>query len=170
MKTLFIILIIALIGCKTNNFESRRKNKMHQDVSSQLISGPKALVYKTKVNYDDLVPVLMSEDKSVIISYPHPRDIQIADKFQLPTKLHHGYLLDNRGIGLNVGFLKLTYEEYSKLQEVPPIKELYNMIIDKDPLSELYDCGNKNAFLNLVNHLNDLIDNNKLSSEAKKIK
>lgn len=170
MKPLFLILIIPLISCKTNIFESKRNIKMQQEESTRLISGPKALVYKTKNYYDDFIPVLLSEDKSEIISYPHPRDIKIKDKFQSPTKLHNGYLLDNRGIGLNVGFLKLTYEEYSKLQDAPPIKELYKIIIDKNPLKEMYDCGNKNAFSNLIYHLNDLIDNNKLKTDTKKLK
>lgn len=170
MKPLFLILIIALIGCKTSNLKSRRNIKMQRDNNAPLISGPRALVYKTRINYDDLVPILLSGDKSEIISYPHPGDIKIGDKFQSPTKLHNGYLLDNRGIGLNVGFLKLTYEEYSKLQDSPTIKELNKMIIDKYPLTEMYDCGNKNAFSNLVDHLNNLIDNNTLTTETKKLK
>jgi hypothetical protein len=170
MKFLFFILLVTLISCKTNTFVSRGKIEMKQEKSIQLIAGPKTIVYKTKQNYDDFVPVELSEDKSEIISYPHPRDTKIENNFQLPSKLHNGYLLDNRGIGPNVGFLKLTYSDYYKLQEAPSIKELYNMIIDKDPLTEMYDCGNKNAFSNLVNYLNDLIDNHKLIIEGKKLK
>jgi hypothetical protein len=170
MKPLFLILIISLISCKTNFFESKRNKKIQQEESTQFILGPEVLVYKTKNNYDDYVPVLLSEDKSVIISYPHPRDIKIGNKFQSPTKLHGGYLLDNRGIGINVGFIKMTYEEYSKLQDSPAIKDLNKLIIDRNPLTEMYKCGNRNTFSNLVNHLNDLIDNNKLTTKTKKVK
>jgi len=170
MKPLFLILIMTLFGCKTNNIETKRNIKMQQAVSTQLNSGAKAIVYKTKKKYNNLVPVLLSDDKSEIISYPHPSDIKIGDKFQTPTSLHNGYLLDNRGIGLNIGFLKLTYKEYSELHEVPPIIELYKMIIDKDPLVEMYDCGYKNAIPNLLEYLNDLIDNNKLTTQTKKLK
>jgi hypothetical protein len=78
--------------------------------------------------------------------------------------------LDTKGIGKNVAFLKLTYEEYSKLDNVPTLVELYNMIIDKDPLTEMCDCGNKKAFTDIVNQLNYLIDNKKLRTVSKVVK
>jgi hypothetical protein len=79
-------------------------------------------------------------------------------------------LLDNRGIGKNVAFLKTTYEEYSKLQTLPTLSDLYNMIIEKDPLTELYDCGNKIAFKDVKLQINQWIDNNKLRTSCKVIK
>jgi hypothetical protein len=170
MKPFILILILVTIGCKAHNIVSQGNSKIQQDYRPQLIPGPKALVYKTRVNYNNLVPVIMSDDKSEIVSYPHPTDIKNGEKFQTPTLLHNGFLLDNRGIGLNVAFLKLTYEEYSKLKNPPPLKDLYKLISDKDPLLEMYDCGYKNSDLNLVNHLNNLIDNAELSTDCRKLK
>jgi hypothetical protein len=96
--------------------------------------GPQTIVYKTKKDYYNLVPVLLSDDKTEIISYPHPIDIKVGDTYVTPTKLNEGYLLDNRGIGKNVAFLNMTYEQYSKLDRVPTLEELQNMIVDKNPL------------------------------------
>jgi len=94
----------------------------------------------------------------------------------LPTLLHEGYLLDNRGLGKNVAFVKINYEDYSKLQTVQTLKELNNLIIDKNPLIELYDCGIRPGSIdeinqiNQINQINKLIDSKKLRSKAKVIK
>lgn len=79
-------------------------------------------------------------------------------------------MLDNREIGENVAFLNMTYEEYAKLKEVPTLKELYGLIIDKDPLIELCNCGVKTVFTDQVKQLNELIDNKKLRTICKIIK
>ncbi len=39
-------------------------------------AGPPALVYKTRADYDKLVPVIMNDAKTVIVSYPHPNDVK----------------------------------------------------------------------------------------------
>lgn len=126
--------------------------------------GLPTVVYKTKKNYDDLVPVGLSNDKKQIVSYPDPRDLKNLPK---PTKLADGYLLDNRGIGRNVAFLKITYEEYAQLSEVPPIDSLKKWIIDKNPLEELYDCGQRFHFKNPIKEINTLIKTGKLKEECK---
>ena len=41
------------------------------------------------------------------------------------------------------------------------------MIIDKDPILEICDCGNKKAFNNLTEQLNTLILKNKLLTVCK---
>ncbi|MGG7035856.1 MAG: hypothetical protein ACI7YS_11790 [Flavobacterium sp.] len=136
----------------------------------QYIPGPQALIYKTKNDYSNLVPILLSADKTEIISYPHPNDLKVGSGYPLPTFLNDGYLLDNRGIGKNVAFLKLTYQEYSELKNPPSLTELYSYIIDKDPLTELCDCGNKTAFTDIKKQLNILIDKKKLRTTCKPIK
>jgi hypothetical protein len=162
MKKILII-ILVLTACKGQN-----KSTFKPDYRN--ISAPPTLVYKTKSNYNNLVPVLLSEDKTEIISYPHPKDLKVGDTFALPTTLKDGYLLDNRGIGPNVAFLKITYEEYSKLDSAPSLKELYDLIIDKDPLSELCNCGNRNAFNDKISELNKIIKAEKLKTICRQIK
>src|SRR5436309_2146351 len=106
ISSMFFLLLIAC--CKP-------KQEAMKDFTPQYIPGPHAMVYKTKANYSKLVPVDMSDDKTQIASYPAPTDVVSGSGYATPTQLHSGYLLDNRGIGKNAAFLKLTYEEYAKL-------------------------------------------------------
>ncbi len=170
MRTILIILVISLLGCCTNHKGSKSQLVSEPDTVAQLIPGPPALVYRTKGDYYSLVPILLSEDKAQIISYPHPHDLKTDKGYALPDSLNNGYLLDNRGIGANVAFLSLTYEEYANLQEVPPVSELYKKIVDKDPLTELCNCGLKASFTDPVQQLNQLIDSGRLRDTCKVIK
>lgn len=128
------------------------------------------VIYKTTKDYRHNVPVTLSEDKSQVVSYPHPTDLFVGEDLALPTQLDNGYLLDNRGIGKNVAFLTYTYEEYSNLQTLPSLRELYENIIDKDPLTELWDCGTKANFPDIEKQLNEWINNNMLAEKGKWIK
>lgn len=162
MKYLVLVSVLLFCACKTQN-----SNAFTPDFETP---APPVLVYKTKTNYNNLVPVLLSDDKSEIISYPHPTDLKSDDTYALPTTLKEGYLIDNRGIGKNVAFLKLTYEEYAALSEAPMLKKMYALIIDKDPLVELCNCGNKAAFTNISEQLNALIKKDKLRTTCKVVK
>jgi tRNA splicing ligase len=133
--------------------------------------GPPTLVYKTRSDYMNLVPVVLSEDKTNIVSYPHPSDIRaMGVKQALPSILNIGYLLDNKGIQKNVAFLNITYEEYAKLDTAPSLESMYDMIIDKDPLIELCDCGNKQALSDPRLQINHLIDEGSLRDKCRVIK
>lgn len=160
MKKLIIVFVI-LSACKGQNKVT---------FTPDFITSPPTLVYKTKANYNNLVPVLLSEDKKEIISYPAPSDLKVNGSYALPIVLNKGYLLDNRGIGINVAFLKITYEEYSKLEKAPSLKELYKLIIDNDPLIELCNCGNNKVFTNKTKQINNIIDANKLRTICRPIK
>ena len=160
MRKLIVILIL-FASCKGQN---------NAPFIPDFITAPATIVYKTKANYNNLVPVLLSDDKKEIISYPHPSDLKVGDALALPTLLKNGYLLDNRGIGVNVAFLKITYEEYNKLEKVPTLNELYDLIIDKDPLVEFCNCGNNKVFTNKKNQINKVIENKKLRVICKSIK
>ncbi|MBM2816153.1 MAG: putative lipoprotein [Ignavibacteria bacterium] len=170
MRTLIIILLLTVLACRSNLNISKNREIKEMDFSPQFSPGPPAIVYKTKANYNNLVPVILSDDKTEIVSYPHPTDIKLGSGFSFPDTLNQGYLLDNRGIGINVAFLKLTYEEYSQLENAPTLKELIYLIIDKDPLIELCDCGNRKGFTNIIKQLNSIIDDNFLRSKCKVIK
>ncbi len=158
------------LGCKTNNKVMQTSSETQTEFVPIFASGPPVLVYKTKANYNNLVPVILSDDRTEIVSYPHPGDIKTGSGFSLPVILNDGYLLDNRGIGKNVAFLKMTYEEYTKLANAPSIKELYDNIVDKDPLIELCDCGVKSAFIDQTKQLNKLIKSKKIRTTCKTIK
>lgn len=131
--------------------------------------GPHLIVYKTKGNYNNLVPVLLSDDKQSIIGYPAPQDIRSGGKSIMPTRLRKGYLIDNRGINEHVAFIDMTYEEYAKLNEAPTVDKMYTMIKDKDPLVSLCDCGLKSSFKNPKSKINHLICRKRLFKKCKAI-
>src|ERR1044071_4992028 len=117
MKYLFFFALVLFFSCritvhsdKTNHKVVSKEPAKDSVLSPQFTPGPPAIVYKTKADYSNYVPVILSEDKSKIVSYPDPKDVQSA----APVKLKNGYLLDNRGINKNVAFLRWTYEEYKK--------------------------------------------------------
>lgn len=126
------------------------------------------IVYKTKGNYNNLVPVSMSEDGKKITSYPAPTDLRSGKSYRTPTKLNKGYLLDNKGINKNVAFLKLTYAQYAQKKSAPTVEELYKLIYKKGPLAEIYDCGVKGS--KTTAQLNSIIKNNKLRTTCSLIK
>jgi len=158
---IFILLSFFLFSCGTSD-------KVSNNPEIDFKAGPPTLVYKTKADYSKNVPVILSEDKSNIVSYPHMSDLKYKGEMAYPTQLEKGYLLDNRGISKNVAFISLTYDEYSKLTNVPSADSLYGLIIDNDPLKVLYDCGNRNQWEDPVVRLNEIIKKRKLK-KCKKV-
>jgi hypothetical protein len=139
-----------------------------QDHSS--VAMPHILVYKAKKQYRSLVPVQLSGDGKTVVSYPDPVDVKTGSGYPLPVLLHKGYWLDKFGVGLNTAFIKMTYEQYSKLKTVPTPDELFNMIVDKAPVTELCDCGSRQDRKYTVKYLNGLIDGRRLRKECKVIR
>jgi hypothetical protein len=168
MKLIFSILVLLNISCSPK--KEVVQNSREKLLKQSLIFEPPVLVYKTKRNYNNLVPILLSDDGKTIISYPQPKDLIVGSSFTLPTILNDGYLIDNRGIGRNVAFLSISYEEYSRFKNAPSIEEIYKLIIDKEPLLELCNCGTKTNFTNSEKELNYMISNNKLKTICKLIK
>ncbi|MBN1251462.1 MAG: hypothetical protein JXA16_04965 [Bacteroidales bacterium] len=160
MRILLILLTSFFISCET------QKEIANNDFISNIPSAP-ALVYKTTKNYNNNVPIILSEDKKEIVSYPAPTDLKVGSNFALPTKLKNGYLLDNRGISKNVAFLKLTYQEFSNLEKAPSTKELMDLIIDDNPLKELYKCGLRSDYKNIEPELNNIITKKELNKFEK---
>jgi len=168
MKAAALIAVVALAAC------CGRKNEAGGSggtaVATTLGATAHALVYRTTADHTDRVPVLLSEDRSTIVSYPHPKDVRVADGYPLPTALANGYLLDNRGIGLNVAFLRYTYAEYAALHDAPPVAELEAAILERDPLVELCDCGPRNTYTDLVKELRTMIASRALDTRCKRLK
>ena len=100
-------------------------HRISQPKTTAAIPGPHCIVYKTRADYSKLVPVILSADKSKIVSYPDVKDINNNGNFPYPSPLKKGYLLDNRGIGPDVAFIRLTYEEFARLKATPPAADLY---------------------------------------------
>jgi hypothetical protein len=124
-------------------------------------TGPSVIVYKTRHNYDKFVPVILSDDKKSIVSYPAPEDVFTGAKLAYPTKLAKGYLLDNRGINVHSAFLDITYEKYAKMKTVDAIS-LMKHIKSSDPFVFFYVCGKRHSYENLVGDLKTKIKAGKL--------
>ena len=131
---------------------------------------PHVLVYKTRKDYHDRVPVVLSDDGTKIVSYPAPSDVTAGNGYLAPVPLHNGYWLDKRGISKHTAFLKWTLKEYSALQNVPSEEELMKMVLDKNPVTELCDCGTLSTQQNSVKQLNSRIDKKLLRKKCKVIK
>lgn len=153
-------LLTSLLGtsCATRK-NDKNSETMTQELKPSGMPSPPAIVYKTKGDYDHLVPVILSGDKLKVVSFPAQSDIKINDKFPYPDKLEDGYLLDNRGINQNAAFLKFTYEDYYNMDNIPTAERLINYILDNDPFVEIYEVGRLSSFKDPVNEINQIIKN-----------
>lgn len=166
-----VLLYLLLTSCSTSQKSDSSSNAEEaEQKNSGFVQREPAIVYKTNEAYYDKVSIQLSEDGEKIISYPHPKDVFYKGKLALPTKLKKGYLLDNRGISENTAFLNISFEEYSRLESVPSLQKMKEMIIDKNPIIELYNCGDRVNFKDEVEELNDLIKKNLLEERCKRIK
>tara|TARA_B110000211_G_scaffold118655_1_gene137453 strand:- start:400 stop:873 length:474 start_codon:yes stop_codon:yes gene_type:complete len=143
---------------KKNDTSSENINGIEMDFTT----GQPLIIYKTKLDYSQNVPVILSEDKLKIVSYPHPTDVFYKSKLAYPIKLENEYLLDNLGININIAYLSLTLKEYSQYKDVPLLKELYKLIIDQNPLKEFYNCGNRQNLTNELIEINNIITQERL--------
>lgn len=156
LRVLVITILAAMAGCGT------KKTLTETGPSTEYLTGWMAtaptVIYKTRGDYSDLVPVIMNETHTRIVSYPDPSDLMSNGKLMKPHQLTKGFLLDNRGINERVAFLNYTYEEYSKLSSPPHMYDLILHIRDRHPLTELYYCGNRSDYSDIVYELNVLIE------------
>lgn len=179
---IMVLITMALFSCNTTKTtgqpaaepqteeQSGEQHKFNPLVIGSEVVSPVVYVYKTKNDYSNLVPVIMDESRTRIVSYPAPSDVKTGGKLALPTRLKDGYLLDNRGIGPNVAFLSYTYEEYSKMKSAPSMDVLMENIIDKYPLTELRSCGHRSDYRNIEEELNEIIGKGELDKVSKRIK
>lgn len=169
--TVILCILLGVSACSTSKNQSKKKDVSTETISMSqennrkgLIAGgrpastsPVVYIYKMKADYSHLVPVMMDETRTRILSYPAPVDLKKGDGLRLPTPLEQGYWLDNKGIGPNVAFLTYTYEDYSKLPSAPSMEELMENIAEKYPLTEIHACGRRADYKDIVAELNKKI-------------
>ncbi|HWB62006.1 MAG TPA: hypothetical protein VG603_00745 [Chitinophagales bacterium] len=159
------IVVFTTMACCS----SSKKQTAMQVAENISYKPPVVIIYKTRADYSKYVPVTLSDDKMSITNYPDPKDVFYNGKLAYPTALKKGFWLDNRGINANTAFIKMTYDEYSKLGSAPTAENLYKMILDKDPVTEIYNLGSRYRFKDEVSEINQLIENNSLG-QFKKLK
>jgi len=163
-----LMAIVFALSCSLFSCSSAKKNQSQTRANEEMqgnvaIPGPPLVVYKTKKDYFDKVPVTLSDDKTRVVSYPAPSDIKRNGQYILPTRLKDGYLLDNRGISKNSAFLRFSYDDYYTMDNIPTAERLMNYVVDDAPFAEMYDCGTKSDFDNPVEQLNRKIENGEIS-------
>jgi hypothetical protein len=157
MKTTLIFMFIAASGLLFSCRQVSQRGTAETQQAVVSAPGPRTIIYRTHGDYFDKVPVILSSDKSTLLSFPAPADLKYQGRPALPTELAGGFLLDNRGIDENVAFISMGYEEYIALEKTPDAAEIMGMIIDSDPLEVMYDCGLKQQYANDLESLNSLI-------------
>jgi hypothetical protein len=160
----FRIFFTVLLNVSTIILITSCSPKTNTSAASVGIPGPPCIVYKTKQDYFDKVPVILSPDRSKIVSFPDPADLRLPDGYPTPLRLDSGYLLDRRGISSGVAFLNITYAGYAAFASVPPVNYLAANILDSDPLTAMYECDLKRDDPELVEKLNRLIGEGELRS------
>ncbi len=141
-----------------------------KDVSGNAADTRPLMVYRTKQDVHDKVPVGLSADGRHIISYPSPQDLRVDGTLLQPTPLGATHWLDNKGIGLRTGFLRMTYAEYAALSEAPAIAEMEAQLLDRDPFVELCDCGTRGSMADPVKELGQLVRKGRLRERCKVLK
>lgn len=165
-----LLFLVSLASCsKKTQPSATTSTEINKQSGGSVMALPPCIIYKTKKDYFYYVPVALSDDKNRITSYPDVTDIRKQGEAVLPRPLSGGYLLDNRGIGPDVAFLSITYDAYQALTKTPSADDLFQQLLDKDPLLEMYQCGNRHQYNDIVRELNQVIDSGKLS-DCKKIK
>lgn len=129
-KYLFISLLFCgiLSGCGSQKATKKDDNK----------SQPYAIVYKTKADYSQLVPIRLNAAKTRVEGFPAPSDLYRFGQLATPVALGNGYLLDRQGISVNSAFLSVPYEEYKRFRNTPNPSWLMENIKDKNPFAEFY--------------------------------
>lgn len=145
-----VILLSVISGCP---------DKKQQELMQLQAEAP-VIVYKTRQDYRDKVPVLMNMEKTLIVAYPAPGDLYFEGRPSLPVTLEDGYLLDNRGLSPNSAFLKISYKEYAAMTGPPDPGELLKNILDTDPFTEMYHCGTRSGYKDIRKDLKRIIRGN----------
>jgi len=147
-----ILFVLVILSCLYSCSKKVRINP-----GSAIQATVPFIIYKTKADYSQLVPVLLNPEKDKIVSYPAPTDLKNENGLLLPIALRDSFLFDQRGIGPNVAFTSYTYEQYSILEQAPSLTELENSLIDRDPLVTMYNCSACSEIRGDVRKMNRLV-------------
>ncbi len=138
-------------------------------VAQPMVAHKHMIIYKTRAELYDHVPVLLAPDKKSVVSFPDPMDIRAASTRLLPIQLHDGYLLSAAGVNEHTAFLKLTYRQYADLQSAPSPQQLHEMVEEKNPFQALCDCGVAKNPEQIPQELNELIDKKLVKKRCRKM-
>ena len=145
----------------TSTDTSANMNAQNNSNTSGAISS--VMVYKTKGDYSNLVWVQLSADKKTVTSYPNPKDVLN----QTSIKLADGYY--SGAVDVNTAFVNIRIEKYVNLQKLFTPEQLATLIINKNPFSELYNCGQSQGIGQDITRINSIITAGTLTTSCSKI-
>ena len=161
-KVILFCSLSILFSCARLKQEENNEMPKKPDCSFPLYSNEqrdkimetrKLVIYKTKKDYSNLVPIQLSEDKQSVIGYPAPEDlIQYGNKNAI--QLENGFLIDLVGVSKNSVFTAFTMNDYQKMQ-IPSLNDFKINIIDIDPFSEMYVCNQNYTKKEIENSIKD---------------
>lgn len=123
------------------------------------------IIYRTRGNYNQLVPIRLANEKTVIARIPIIEEIKAMKEEIEPIVLNNGFLLDRANININSAFIDMTYEDYADLKEVPELSKFFKLIIDDEPFVDFYECENNFT----IEEINLLIDEHKLAEKCNQL-
>lgn len=94
---------------------------------------PKETAFKMSGDYQNNVAITLTPD-GTITYFPAPTDITEQSR---PVSLGDGWWLNRQGISPNSVFTRYTFEEYSKLKQVPTLQQLKDAIIPGARVTEM---------------------------------
>jgi hypothetical protein len=158
MQRLFIFFIVISLfySCKTRKEIPPAAVVNHADIIHFRPDSP-MVIYKTRSDYSQFVPVRMNAGRTEIIEVPHPSDFIYRGRLAFPVALNQGYWIDNQGITPDVAYLRFTIENYSKLDEPLSVEIMSRYILDAYPLLEMYQCGYRNEYRDIFREVNVLV-------------
>lgn len=166
MKNLIKLSILSIVVLALSSCCSMKKQCSYEP---DYAPGPPTIIYKTTADYSQNVPVILNDEKTKIVGYFGAKDLTYKGELAYPTVLEEGYLLDNIGLRKNVAYTSLKIETYTKSAKAYTTDELFSLIIDDDPIKEMYNCGNRSKLTDEVAELNEVIKNKGLK-KCKKLK
>ena len=89
-KIAFVFTLITTILLGSNRLVAQTTVISAEKKTNLSMTIPPTIIYKAAKKYADLVPITLSEDKQIIVSYPDPRDISERSKPTYLTKIYIG--------------------------------------------------------------------------------
>lgn len=138
-KAILLLILIVFWGasCETT------KDMSHID-----FDGIPTVVYQMKKDYSALVPVILDDSKTKVVSYPSPKDMFHPNgELRAQQQLSDDFYLDQIGLTINSAFISYTIEHYSHIIMPPSPDSLFKLIVDSDPFKKMYNLGNRKQYL-----------------------
>ena len=118
MKVFLLAVTIAFVAMASSCSTQKRNETSSVTYLGLKVPPPPLVIYKTKEDYSNLVPLQLSEDKKRVISYPAPGFHRNLFNQGHPTHLKNGLLCDNIGITQHTVYLKYTFEEWEQMGSI----------------------------------------------------